>query len=395
MAVAAKKKRGKSPAKKLPAGSKKTSKKAKKTKRKRATTRRALESGVAFNEAISERGFVEAMVLSNPDCLAHLLGKVRTGSVALDEALRGGIPYGRITEIFGQYHIGKTTLLNLLFAQAQREDGWGVVADSETAMSVGYTTEKLGVDPKRLTYLQFDRDKLWLETILVKIIESIVWWRKNDPDRKVVIGLDSLGGAPVMGEKAKLMPKPDEKRQPGAAARVMQLFRRDVCRELAHTNIALVVINHQYSSWGGGKTRKVAYGGEALEAASSVKLNLYSCGNWLKRSDGVVVGREVRAEITKDKIEGRTNQVARLAMLHGVGVDNLWSVFEELKTAKVIETNGSWSAVNLDGEVLKFQGWAGLQRLCAQDQEQDGGGRHLFDRLVSVYQAVKRGELEV
>lgn len=394
MAAAKKKVVRKKTAKKKKAA---TGKKAKKAapKRKRATTRTALESGVAFNKEISEAGFVEAMALSNPDCLAHLLGKLTTGSVALDEATIGGIPFGRITEIFGQYHIGKTTILNMLFAQVQKEDGWAVVADTEVAMAVEYTIQKLGVDPKRLSYLQFERDKLWLEAVLVKIIESIVWWRENDPNRKVVIGLDSLGGAPVMGENARIMPKKEEKRTPGAAAKLMQLFRRDVCRELAHTNIALVVINHKYSSWGGGKSRKVAYGGDALEAASSLKLDLFSCGNWIKRSDGVVVGREVRAEITKDKIEGRTGQIARLGMLHGVGVDNLWSIFEELKAAKVITVGGSWSAIDLDGNVIKWQGWAGLQRLIAKDQESEGGGFDLFGRLVSVYQKVKRGEIQV
>ncbi len=395
MAVAAKKKKAKKKATKKKAAAVKKPKKAA-PKRKRATTRTALESGVAFNKDISEKGFVEALALSNPDCLAHLLGKLTTGSVALDEATIGGIPFGRITEIFGQYHIGKTTILNMIFAQVQKEDGWGVVADTEVAMAVDYTILKLGVDPKRLSYLQFDRDKLWLEAVLLKILESIVWWRDHDPNRKVVIGLDSLGGPPVMGENAKLMPKKeDKKRTPGAAAKLMQLFRRDVCRELAHTNIALVVINHKYSSWGGGKSRKVAYGGDALEAASSLKLDLFSCGNWIKRSDGVVVGREVRAEITKDKIEGRTGQIARLGMLHGVGVDNLWTIFEELKAAKVIAVNGGWSAINLDGEVLKWQGWGGLQRLIAKDQESEGGGHDLFGRLVSVYQKVKRGEIQV
>jgi recombination protein RecA len=362
-----------------------------------------LDSGLAFQQAMSQKGFVQLLQFSDDDCLAHLKGCLRTGSIALDGLLGGqGIPLGRITEIYGNWHIGKTTVLNQLFAEAQRMGGWACVFDTETAMSDTYTIG-LGVDPKKLSYAQFSSGQGSLENVCLTILNSVRWWKEHDPDRMVLLGLDSLGGTPTADElAAPLTPdsvggeaqtggdgkKKKKSRQPGVAARVMHAFRRQIPQELGNTKIGLVVINHEYQSWSSGKTRRETFGGEAMRAAASIRLKLFSVGHYLERN-GVTIGKEVCADLVKDKIFGKTGGKARFALLNNIGIDNTWSLFEELKQRGVIVQGGAgWCAMNLDGEEFKFQGWNGFQKLC--DMPVDEGKLGYFDRIVSVYEQLHR-----
>lgn len=363
-------------------------------------TKPKIDSGIAFQKELSEKGFVQLLKFSDDDCLAHLKGCLSTGAIALDELLGGrGIPLGRITEIYGNWHIGKTTLLNQLFAQAQRQGGWACVFDTETAMSEEYTAG-LGVDPERLTYAQFSSGQGSLENVCLTMLKAVRWWRQNDPDRVVLLGLDSLGGtptadelrAPLSSEEADDGEKDGKKkkkaRQPGAAARVMHAFRRQIPQELGNTKIGLIVINHEYQSWSMGKTRRETFGGEAMRNAASIRLKLFSVGNYLERS-GVTIGKEINADLVKDKIFGKTGGRARFALLNNIGIDNTWTVYEDLIRRGVIVKSGSWCAVNLDGEEMKFQGWNGFQKLC--DKPVEDGKLSYFDRFVAVYEQLQRG----
>jgi recombination protein RecA len=365
--------------------------------RKKVTRARRADPGAEFASAISD-DFLKVLLYSDDRCLAHLGGFLSTGCLDLDRVLGGrGIPLGRIIEIFGQWHVGKTTLLDCVFASAQRGGGWGVVADTETAKSVEYS-QRIGVDPSRLSYLQFERGKGTLENVLRAMIKSIRWWRTNYPETPVVIGLDSLGGTPTDDEmRAPLAVEEDDgegktkkgARQPGAAARVMQGFKRIVPQELGGTKISVVIVNHEYQSWSSGRTRRETYGGEAMRSAASLRLKLYSAGNWLQDSRGNPLGREIECEVIKDKVYGSTGQRCSFALLHGVGIDNTWGLLEGLTRAGLASKGGGGHyAINLDGEILKFQGWAGFRQLCLAPATADKPS--IFDRLVGAYQAQTR-----
>ena len=138
-----------------------------------------------------------------------------------------------------------------------------------------------------------------------------------------------------------------------------------------------------------GKTRRETFGGEAMRAAASIRIKLYSVGHYFERN-GVTIGKEVCADLVKDKIFGKTGGRARFALLNNIGVDNTWTLFEELKRRGVIVQSGSWCAMALDGEELKFQGWNGFQRLCAKPVEE--GQLGYFDRVVSVYEQLRKGD---
>lgn len=335
-----------------------------------------------FAKALSKEGMVQILRMTDDDCLMHVKDYLSTGNPALDQLLNGlGIPFGRITEIFGPHHIGKSTILDHLFKMVQKLGGSGVLADTEEARDIRYT-EAIGVDTERLLILEFDRDELTMENVLNKILETINWWRTKYPDRKVLIGWDSLGGTQTNEERDKTV---ERGKSPGSAASIMQLMRRKVTPALANTNIALVILNHEYEKIqkGGfaGKKRET-YGGEAVRMAASIRLELHPTqGQWLPGGNGVIIGRKVGVKLVKSKLGGSTMAGCEIAVLHGEGVSNAWTLFESFKREGIIQTRDSWSAINLDGEVLKFQGFSGLRKLFVKDPT-------LEDRMLKVYKGL-------
>lgn len=346
-----------------------------------------------YAEVISKDGVVEALTLADDDCLAAVRGGVSTGSLALDRLLNGvGIPYGRVTEICGPPHIGKSTLLDHVFGRVQAAGGVAILADTEGARDSSYTT-RIGVDPKKLQYLEFQpipvkkqnkvvgyREGLTLENVLTKIMESIEFWSRHYPETPVVIGFDALASTSTEDELENRLAK-DE--QPAAAAKVLRKICRQLPAYLGNTRIALVVANHEYQNirMAGrvGKARET-YGGDAIRHLASIRMQMFSVGEWLKDSEGKILGRVVGVKLTKNRL-GNPWGEARIALYSGVGIDNVWTIYHELGSAGIIVTSGSWSAINLDGQELKFQGYRGLARKCEEDET-------LFPRLVSVYQGL-------
>jgi recombination protein RecA len=335
-----------------------------------------------YEQAISKSGCVEVLTLADEGCLANVPLHISTQSVELDRLLNGmGIPCGRTTEIFGPPHIGKSTLLDHLFASVQKMDGLGILIDSEGARDSRYS-HAIGVDPKRLQYLEFNRDQLHIENILTKIIETVEFWKAKSPDTPIVIGWDALGGTATRDE---LEGRLEKNERPAQAAKILRTACRQLPGKLGNTKIALVVCNHEYENIQMGfKANKVGkkretYGGEAIRHLSSIRLQLFPAG-WIKRSDGSIIGREVGVKLVKNRL-GNPWGEARVALLSGVGINNVWSVYQRLADAKLVSVSGSWAAINLDGKEMKFQGWSGLAGKCQEDPT-------LFPRLISVYQSL-------
>lgn len=323
--------------------------------------------------------------LSDSDCLANVLCHVSTQSLALDRILNGkGIPTGRVTEIFGQEHIGKSTLLDHIFAQVQKMGGIAILAEPEGGRDEKYTT-RIGANPDKLQYLRFARNQFYLENILEVFYTTIDFWRTHYFDTPVVIGLDALGGTSIRAEMEGTL---TASKSPGAAAKVIREAARKIPVRLGNTNIALVICNHEYEkivTYGGGVgPKRITYGGGGLRHLASLRLSLFfSKGAFLKNADQSVYGQVVTARTVKNRL-GTPWQETNICMIPGVGVNNVWTLYDELKRARLIEVAGSWGAVNIDGEITKFQGWQGLQRLCEKDPS-------LFSRLVSVYQTLCQG----
>lgn len=322
------------------------------------------------------------------DVDSKVLAWVSTGSVALDRMMAGkGIPCGRVTEVFGPNYIGKSTLLNQLFSSVQRACGFGILVDAENAWVEDYS-RGLAVDTAALQVLQFKSGELSVEHVVNKVFASIDWWRTEFPERPVVIGWDAFGSTATNDELSKRIGEATM----ASAAKAMRASCRQVAGRIGGSRVALVVLNHTYEAIGkhtmGAGTKRETYGGEALRLATSMRLELYNAGP-VKRGSGVVVGREIGAKLIKNRF-GPPDE-CRIAILHGLGIDNTWTLFHSLQEAKMIVTSGNWSQLTAaDGEQLKFQGWTGLRRLVGERPE-------LFGQLVAAYQAafpVAKGTLE-
>jgi recombination protein RecA len=328
-------------------------------------------------------GIVEVLDFSNDDCLANVKQYISTQSIALDSLLNGvGIPTGRVTEIYGPQHIGKSTIIDHLFASVQSIGGVPILFDSESARDFRYTS-KIGVDINKLQCVEFKRDELHIENVMIQMYNTVEWWATNAPDVPVVIGWDALGGTATRDEVKKRM---ESEGKPAGAAKVLSEACRLLPSKLGRTKVAIVIANHQYESFGKGKsgfgqaTQKMTYGGSAVRHLASIRINLFNLG--YINYKGEHIGRQVGAFLDKNRL-GNPYKKIDFALISGIGIDNIWSIYETLKNSKIIVVDGSWSAINLDGEVLKFQGWNGLSDKCKENPL-------LFNKLLSVYNSIPK-----
>lgn len=334
-----------------------------------------------YQESLKEKGIVEVLTLANDECLANVKQHISTQSLELDKLLNGkGVPTGRVTEIYGPPHIGKSTIIDHIFSEVQKIGGVGVLLDTEGARDSRYT-KAIGVDLTKLQYIEFARNELHIENVLMKIYETVEFWSGKAPDLPVVIGWDALGGTATRDELEKRL---ERESKPAQAATVLRKAARQLPSKLGNTSVAVVIANHEYANidmqhGGAHATKRETYGGAAVRHLASIRVQLYNAG-WIKSSDGSIVGRKVGANLVKNRL-GNPFGSTEIALIAGVGIDNVWSLYDRLKAAGVITVSGAWAAINLDGELLKFQGWTGLSTKCVEDPT-------LFPRLVSVYQTL-------
>lgn len=337
---------------------------------------------------LKQQGIAKVMYLSQDDCGINIPGRVSTGSLALDKILTNtaepadwaGIPLSRITEIYGPAHIGKSTLLDQIIASVQRAGGMAALFDIENSRDRAYTAQ-LGVDLDNLVIPDIPVEQTHIESVLRISKTIITTFRDQYPDVPAIIGWDALGGTATQDEVEKGMVS-EKATQPGAAAKAMRLASRLIGPELKGTNIAFVILNHEYENIGMGAfagPKRKTFGGGGPSHLASLRIQLYSGGKYVKDGAGNIYGREIVAKIIKNRL-GPSMVEARLPMIMGMGTDNIWTVFDDLKAAGVITTGGGWSAINIDGDVTRWQGWLGLRTKCADNPE-------FYSQLLGVWKA--------
>jgi recombination protein RecA len=232
---------------------------------------RRVGAGVAFNPAPD----------SQPPPAA-----IPTGSPTLDAALGvGGIPRGRITEVYGPESAGKTTLALSVIAQAQQHGGTACFIDTEHALDLAWAT-RVGVDPERLVLCRPEHGEQALQVADLLI-------RSGSLD---VRGVDSV---------AALVPKVElegemGQRHAGVQANLLSQALRKLCGPIARTGTAVLVTNQLRQRAGTPGTPIYTSGGRALGYYASVRLELRPLGQ-LKEA-GRVVGSRVRVQVTKNKV---------------------------------------------------------------------------------------------
>lgn len=251
---------------------------------------------------------------------------IPTGSLALDVALGiGGIPRGRVIEIYGPESGGKTTLCLQIIAQAQKLGGQAAYIDAEHALDPVYA-RKLGVDVDELYVSQPDNGEQALE-----ITQSLVRSGKI-----AVIVVDSV---------AALVPKAELEgdmgdAQMGLQARLMSQAMRKLAGITNQTHTVLIFINQIREKIGVMfGSPETTTGGRALKFFASVRLDIRKTG--LLKTGDVVIGAETRIRVIKNKLAS-PHTFAEVHLLYGHGVSREWDLLVLGEANKVLDKNGSW-----------------------------------------------------
>jgi len=252
---------------------------------------------------------------------------IPTGFISLDKALGiGGLPKGRIVEIFGPESSGKTTLALHAVASAQASDGLAAFVDSEHALDPVYATA-LGVDIDNLFISQPDNGEQALD-----ITENLV--RSGVVD---IIVIDSV---------AALVPKEElegdmEDRQIGLQARMMSKAMRKIVGVINGSGTCVVFINQLREKIGVMfGSPEVTTGGKALKFYTSMRIDIRKRGA-IKTADGDIFGNITNFKIVKNKLAPPFKEV-ELSLLYGHGISKEDDLLEQGELLKVLGRAGAW-----------------------------------------------------
>ena len=253
---------------------------------------------------------------------------ISTGAISIDYALGiGGVPRGRVIEIFGPESSGKTTLALQVIAEAQRKGGMAAFVDAEHALDANYA-KKLGVDLDNLLVSQPDNGEQALE-----IVEVII--RSNSVDVVVVDSVAALvPRAEIEGEMGEA--------QMGLQARLMSQALRKLTGAVSKSKTSLIFINQLREKigvmFGNPETTT---GGRALKFYSSVRIDIRRIGA-IKDGETVVGGR-TRVKVVKNKLAPPFRE-AEFDVMYGEGVSREGDLIDIAVEHKIVEKSGAWFA---------------------------------------------------
>jgi recombination protein RecA len=255
---------------------------------------------------------------------------VSTGSLGLDIALGvGGLPRGRVVEIYGPESSGKTTLALQVIAEMQKLGGTAAFIDAEHALDVQYA-QKLGVNAVDLLISQPDTGEQALE-----ITDALV--RSGSIDMIVIDSVAALvPKAEIEGEMGDSLP--------GLQARLMSQALRKLTGSIKRTNCLVIFINQIRMKigvmFGNPETTT---GGNALKFYASVRLDIRRIGS-IKKNDEVI-GNETRVKVVKNKVSPPFRE-AIFDILYGEGISRHGEIIDLGVQAKLVDKAGAWYSYN-------------------------------------------------
>ncbi len=286
---------------------------------------------------MSDKGVTEQEVIS-------------TGSIGLDVALGiGGLPKGRVVEIYGPESSGKTTLAIHVIAEAQKKGGMCAFIDAEHAFDSNYA-QRLGVDIDNLLISQPDYGEQALE-----IADRLILSGALD-----VVVIDSVAALVPKGELEGEMG--DSKM--GLQARLMSQALRKLTATISKTNSCCIFINQLREKigvmFGNPETTT---GGNALKFYSSVRLDIRRMAQ-IKDGDEVV-GNHIKVKVVKNKVAPPFRQ-AEFDIIYGEGISKLGEVIDMGVELGIVQKSGSWFSYNSD---KLGQGREGVKKLLQDNPE--------------------------
>lgn len=300
-----------------------------------------------------EKQFGKGAVMRMGDREVEAVEVVPTGSLMLDAALGiGGLPRGRVVEIYGPESSGKTTLTLQAIAQCQKLGGIAAFVDAEHALDPVYAA-KLGVNVDDLILSQPDTGEQALE-----IVDMLV--RSSSVDMVVIDSVAALTPkAEIEGEMGDQLP--------GLQARLMSQALRKLTGNIKRSNTLVVFINqlrHKIGMMMPGQSPEVTTGGNSLKFYASVRLDIRRIGA-IKKGDEVI-GNQTKIKVVKNKMAPPFKQVVTEIMF-GQGISREGELIELCSIHKIVEKAGSW--YSHEGTGSRFQGKENFRDALRQDSK--------------------------
>lgn len=286
---------------------------------------------------------------------------ISTGCLALDAIMGGGMPVGRVIEIFGEYSSGKSLIAAQVAAVAQEEGAIVGYADTETAVSLEMM-KVVGVDVDNLIYSSPDT----VEEVFSFFEETIEIKQRIDPDNFLLLIWDSIAATSDVAE----MEAEYGKATMASHARLMSQGLRKITRVVSKNRVCLLLLNQTRDKIGVMFGDKIStFGGKAVKFHSSIRIQL-DLGAKIKvgggnakngKKGGKIVGMETRAVVVKNKV-AMPYMEAILPIYFGHGIDDAGATLKYLNANGGVQTSGSWYTITLNGKEVRFQkaGWSDI-----------------------------------
>jgi recombination protein RecA len=298
-----------------------------------------------------EKNYGKGSIMRLGDGVISRVESIPTGSISLDAALGiGGVPRGRVVEIYGPESSGKTTICLHIVSEAQKTGGIAAFVDAEHALDIGYA-KKIGVDVANLLVSQPEYGEQALE-----IVETLV--RSNALD---VIIIDSVAALVPRAEIEGEMGDPSM----GVQARLMSQALRKLTSAISKSKTTVMFTNQLRSKigvmFGNPETTT---GGNALKFYASIRLDIRR-KDVIKDGTGGIVGNRVKVKVVKNKLAPPFREV-EFDILYNEGISKFNDLVDVAVECGVVQKSGSWYSY---GEERLGQGREGVKKTLTESPD--------------------------